>query len=373
MSKKLDELEAQIRKTRQSIASDGYPMSIGEITNMYKEGELIVRPEFQRFFRWTDQQKSNLIESLLLGIPIPSIFVAQNEDGKWELVDGLQRISTILEIQGELKDGNNNKMPMLELLNTKYLPALLGKKWQAEQMKVSLSDAQRLDIKRTKIDVKNIKRESSPRAKFDLFQRLNSYGTQANAQEMRSALLVATSLDFFSWLERLASYKPFVDSLQLSERLIEERYDLELALRFFVLHTWPENKLTQTALRDFSQVLDDASVELAANWPKGTKGLEGVFKKTFKFIQENAGENAFRKWDVDRKEFRGSFLNTSFEVFALGVGYYTAIGGDYRKDLLNVVKQFWRLPDMRSGFATGRSTEARMADFIPRGRELLRA
>lgn len=90
-------LEKQISTARQSVYADGYPMSIGELTNLYKEGEMIIRPEFQRFFRWSQVQKSNLVESILLGIPIPSIFVAQTESGKWELVDGLQRVSTILE------------------------------------------------------------------------------------------------------------------------------------------------------------------------------------------------------------------------------------------------------------------------------------
>ena len=66
-------LEAEIASARQKIASDGYPMSIGELTNLYRENELIIRPEFQRFFRWNATQKSRLVESLLLGIPLPSI------------------------------------------------------------------------------------------------------------------------------------------------------------------------------------------------------------------------------------------------------------------------------------------------------------
>src|SRR5687768_11498668 len=113
------ELESQVREARRTIASDGYPMSIGELTNLYKDGELIIRPEFQRFFRWSQEQKSRLIESLLLGIPLPSIFVSQQQEGKWELVDGLQRVSTILELQGELKDQDGKLMAPLVLSGTK--------------------------------------------------------------------------------------------------------------------------------------------------------------------------------------------------------------------------------------------------------------
>src|SRR5262245_13862052 len=110
-----DVLEAQISEARRSISSDGYPMSIGELTNLYRSGELIIRPEFQRLFRWSNLQRTRLIESILLGIPLPSIFVAQTEGGKWELVDGLQRVSTILQLQGELIDEGGQRVNPLVL------------------------------------------------------------------------------------------------------------------------------------------------------------------------------------------------------------------------------------------------------------------
>jgi hypothetical protein len=75
-----NELEHEISEARRTISSDGYPMSIGELTNLYRSGELVIRPEFQRLFRWSTSQKSRLVESLLLGIPLPSIFVSQTEE-----------------------------------------------------------------------------------------------------------------------------------------------------------------------------------------------------------------------------------------------------------------------------------------------------
>lgn len=367
----INDLESQIEKARRSIASDGYPMSIGELTNLYRDKELHIRPEFQRLFRWTETQKSRLIESLLLGIPLPSIFVAQTEKGKWELVDGLQRVSTILELQGELLDTSGNKLPQLVLKRTKYLPALEDQVWQHPDPLRSLSEAQRLDIKRSKIDIKIIKRESSPETKFDLFQRLNSYGSSLTSQEMRSALLVAVSSDFFSWLESLAKHPGFVQSVSLNERLAEERFDLELVVRFLVLHARPKEKLKLSALRDFSQVLDDESVALASAYPDGMEKLQQVFAKTFDFIAENGGEKVFQKWDDSRGEFKGSFLGTAFEVFALGLGYHVNNGTPYRNDLIATVKDFWKRPEMQGGFATGKSTEQRLTITVPLGRELL--
>jgi hypothetical protein len=366
-------LEAEISSARQAIASDGYPMSIGEITNLYRDSELIIRPEFQRFFRWTDTQKSRLIESLLLGIPLPSIFVAQTESGVWEVVDGLQRLSTIFELQGELKERDGSTRPPLKLIATKYLPSLEGKFWQNEDPELSLSEAQRLDIKRAKIDIKIIKRESSPQTKFDLFQRLNSYGSQLNSQELRSALLVAASPEFFARVERLTSIPSFKSSVQLSEKQIEERYDLELVTRFLVLHDWAEKKITLTQLRDLPQILDDESVKLASGYPEGFDKLEKTFADTFEIITQNGDEDVFRRWDASRGEFRGPFLTSAFEIIALGLGYHIAHDEPCRRDLIELAKALWTMPKMQSGYSTGRSTESRLVEFIPFGRQLTAA
>lgn len=367
-----DRLEEEILKARLRISSDGYPMSIGELTNLYRDDELLIRPEYQRLFRWTSFQKSRLVESILLGIPLPSIFVAQTEHGTWELIDGLQRMATILELQGELKDESGKRLPMLVMEKTRYLPALEGRQWRNKaDLAKSLSEAQRLDIKRSKIDLKIIKRESSPQARYDLFHRLNNYGTPLTSQEMRSALLVSINSAFFAWVESLAKVAEFRSTVLLSEKLMEERFDLELVIRFLVLHNRPAKELTQSALRDLPQLLDDESSKIAFSFPKNQKKLEETFKKTFAFISKNGGEDVFRKWDYNHQEFRGSFLTSAFEIFALGVGYNVANGNDCRDDLKNVAKQFWSRPKMRSGFSTGRSTESRLAEFIPEGRTLV--
>ena len=364
-------LDLEIAEARRKIATDGYPMSIGEITNLYRDGELIIRPQFQRFFRWSELQKSRLVESLLLGIPLPSIFVAQEQSGAWELVDGLQRISTVLQLQGELKGEAGVRLPPLVLRGTKYLPSLEGRQWENDDAEKSLSAAQRIDIKRAKIDVSILKRESSAETKYDLFERLNSYGSALSPQEGRSAVLVAISPEFFSWIEELSYFQPFVDSVSLGERLIAERYDVELVLRFIVLHNRGEGEITERALRDFSQTLTDDSVNLAKRFPADKVRLEDIFRRTFVYISENGGESVFRRWDQARGKFRGAFLNTSFEVFALGVGYHMANGKAPRKDLEQAAKDFWTRSEMAAGFATGRSTENRLAQVIPLGRQIV--
>ena len=349
-------------------------MSIGELTNLYRDGELKIRPEFQRFYRWSQLQKSRLIESILLGIPLPSIFVAQTEGGTWELVDGLQRISTILELQGELRDKDGNQLPPLVLESTKFLPSLGGRIWQSGEEANSLSEAQRLDIKRSKIDIKIIKRESSAQAKFDLFQRLNNYGSPLNTQEMRSALMVAVSPECFAWLEKLACNKSFIKCTQLSDQLIEERFDLELVTRFIILHNRPANKLTLSSQRDLPQVLDDEMVEFAVAYPENADRVSDVFARAFAFFDDSGvSDQIFRRWDPRTGAFKGSFLSTAFEIFGLGIGYHIANGSPFRRDNLNVVKTLWETPSMAAGYATGQSTEARLVEFIPLGRQITSA
>jgi len=89
-------LTEEIARGQRLVRTDAYQMSVGEIVSMYDDREIIIDPEFPRLFRLDASQKSKLIDSLLLGIPLPPIFVFEREDSSWELIDGLQRISTIL-------------------------------------------------------------------------------------------------------------------------------------------------------------------------------------------------------------------------------------------------------------------------------------
>jgi len=93
-------IDQEIEAGRNDIRTDKLDISYGELSNLYANEELIIRPEFQRLFRWSSTQKTRFIESILLGFPTPTIFVAEDATGVWELVDGLQRVSTVLEFMG---------------------------------------------------------------------------------------------------------------------------------------------------------------------------------------------------------------------------------------------------------------------------------
>lgn len=365
-----NDLEQEISNARVEISADSISMSITELTNLYREGVLEIRPEFQRLFRWTAEQKSRLVESVLLGIPLPSLFVSQAETGKWELVDGLQRVSTLLELQGELKAANGSKRPPLTLTGTKFLPHLDGKSWLDPDVVHRLSEPQKLDIRLARLDLKVIKRASDPNTKFDLFQRLNSFGSTLTAQEIRSAMIAGTNADALAWLNRLAARPSFKECVAISERLIEEQFDVELVLRFLMLHRRPLSGM-RSALTDFATKLADWSIELAVDFDLVNASYEHTFNTTFDSIATNGGESVFRKWDASKGQFRGAFLNTSFEVLALGAGYHVANGSPYRTDFQAAARELWSLTQLNTRFATGLATQDRFAKTIPLGRKLM--
>lgn len=364
-------LEDEIHQRRREIATEAYAMSIGELTNLYKENELDVHPEFQRIYRWGDLQKSRLIESILLGIPLPSLFVAQTEEGTWDVVDGVQRLCTILQLQGLLKDENGDLVPPLTLTDTRYLPSLVHKKWDDPgDEEHSLTQAQRLDFRRAKIDLKIIKRESDPQAKYDLFQRLNAYGAQLTQQELRSCLLVSISTDFYEWLRHLAQDEHFTEAIALTERLRVEQYDLELALRFIILHSLPLDQLR--GMGNLGDFLTQEATRRATDDQFPYDVETEAFRDTFRLLAESGGDDVFRKFNPQRDRFQGAFSNTAFEILGIGLGFHISHYRNHEQDIraLERAKSIWADPDSATGSATGLSADARLARTIPQGRDL---
>lgn len=229
-------LKKDVDSKRREISSDNLSMSVGELLNLYKDSELDIHPEFQRVFRWGIQQKSRLIESLLLGIPLPSLYVATNDSGVWEVIDGVQRLSTIFEFMGELDGPKSNgngeleRKPALKLEATKHLQSLRDVEF------ATMDHALRLEFKRTRLDIKVLAREQgASTGKFDLFERLNTYGEPLSPQELRNCVLVSLNAKRFRWLKSLAENPHFRSCTLLSETQIAEKYDMDLALRFVVL------------------------------------------------------------------------------------------------------------------------------------------
>ena len=97
-------IQEQIDSNRRSVAFDSYDITVKQVYDMLLDGMIDIAPEYQRHFKWDTTRQSALIESLILGIPIPSLFMATNPDSSWEVVDGLQRLTSLINFIGKAED-----------------------------------------------------------------------------------------------------------------------------------------------------------------------------------------------------------------------------------------------------------------------------
>lgn len=363
-------LKDEIESAQRLVKTDAYQMSIGEIINMYKDGELIINPDFQRLFRWEIGQKSKLIESLLLGIPLPSIFVFEKEDSKWELIDGLQRMSTLLEFMGELKDPTSEqpKTPSV-LVATKYLPSLDKVVWeQSDQItdvpleeQRALNGPEKLAIKRSRLSVEILKRPSDNATKYDLFQRLNAGGIAANAQELRNCIVIMVNANYAAFLRSLAEREEFLRVLSASPDQIEKQRHTEYASRFLV-HTFVpyDGKL------DVEEFIDEGIVSLASM--NEVSSAEAAFRGTFDLLDQAYGGDALRRFQ--NGSFSGRVGLAAFEGIAIGIGRNIA-NVQSKTSPVDYVKQriqdFWAADEIQSFFAQGMRGTVRIQRTIPFG------
>jgi hypothetical protein len=364
-------LQEEIDRSRAVIRTDGYSMSIGEWISLYEKSEIDIHPEFQRFFRWSPKQKSRLIESILLGIPIPQIFVAQREDGVWDVVDGLQRLSTIYQFAGILRDEEKNLVPGLILERTKYLPSLKGKKWDDPQdSENSLTSSQRLIIKRSKIDVSIILRESDEASKYELFQRLNTGGSPLSEQEVRNSILVMINREMYHWMRKLAESANFVECVALTDRALDEQYDMELVLRFLVFRTLDEKQLSR--IGDLGDYLTERLTEMARNEDFDFAEEELAFSTAFDLLRKTTASDSFKKYDADKGKFIGGFLVSGYEVVAIGLGYNYRLATEANLDIASLIREVWQKEQFTSKSGSGIRASSRVPNTVPLGRKLFK-
>jgi hypothetical protein len=367
----MSDLESQISSKRREIKTDGYPMSIGEWVSMYEGGELDIHPEFQRFYRWSESQKASLIESILLGIPLPPIFVSQRNDGVWDVVDGLQRLSTIFQFMGILSDENGKKVKPLVLSGTKYLPALADKHWNAtgDEDKNAFSKELQLIIKRSKLGASIVLKESDESAKYDLFQRLNTGGSELSPQEVRNCLMVMINKDFYEWVRSFKENEDFVLTTALSDRPLEEAYDTELALRFLVMCLMPISDIK--SIGDIGDFITDQMTIIAGSKKFQRKRAKELFNSTFQILSETMGEDSFKRFNVEKGRHEGGFLLSLYEVVALGVAYNIAAGTLCdRSEISERARSVWSGGIFRTWAKSGVTATRRLPHLVPLGRDL---
>lgn len=351
----------QVDGARKTIHTDDYSMSIGEWISLYQDGDLDIHPEFQRFFRWNDAQKSKLIESILLGIPLPPIFVSQRKDGVWDVVDGLQRLATIFQFVGILKDEDGRVMPPLQLSGTAYLPALKDMIWDSDDGAGAFPSSLRRMLIMAKLHVSIIIRESDESAIYELFQRLNTGGTCLSAQEVRNCILFSVNSEYYRWLETLRKNDSFQETIALNEKLISEAYDMELVLRFLVFSEASDNELRNIGDVDDFLTMRMKSIAAEKHYDRQYWGRR--FEKTFSVLQQSTGDNSFKRYNHAKKRHVGAFLASQFEAVSFGVSWNLE-RGTLHSNLSNAIQEIWSSTQFANAAKPGVSTAVRLRDSL---------
>lgn len=327
---KNNSLLKEIEEVRREIKTDNFSMAVRELIQIFKDGDLELFPSYQRLFRWEDEQKTRFIESLLMGIPTPPIFIAQKKGSKWTIVDGLQRVSTILQLMSLFKDPNGQVKQTFTFTGTEKTPSLEGLTWDELH-----GDVQRI-IKMSKLDLKIILVEDNITAQYELFKRLNTGAVALSPQEIRNCLIIMLDEDFYNKIDTLKHHINFKNAVKLTDAKVEIEYPMELILRYFIIKhnniDFSSYNLSNDLLSDF---IDKETSNIIRDENFNLDNEMEIFKRVFDVLHEVLEDNSFRKFNYTKEAFEGAFLQTSFEGIIPGlannIDYYETEGKETLK------------------------------------------
>lgn len=243
--------------------------SIYQLHRKYKQKTLKLDPEFQRANVWNKSQKSELIESVLMGIPLPAFYLNQTKDGTLVVIDGRQRLSTFFSfIDDEFK---LDKLKQLRNNNGKYFS--------------DLNEINQAELEDFQLVIQLIKPPTPDRIKFDIFDRVNRGGTKINNQEMRNALYQGNATKFLLNLSKTDEFLKATD-FSISDKRMKDKF---LILRFTALY-----------LRDKKMLVDENGYYIDIDGD-----MEEFLGKTMNFLN-NTSEDTLLTLD---KEFKKSMTN----------------------------------------------------------------
>ncbi|MFJ7994661.1 DUF262 domain-containing protein [Peribacillus frigoritolerans] len=323
----------QIAKER-TVKTQNIEYDLETLVKKIDKNIIKLDPEYQRNHRWDNQLSSRLIESLILNIPVPTIYISQDIDvdeevedvPRYSVIDGQQRLTAIYNFM-------SNNMPLegmevLKLLNGSFykdLPPFLIRRLEERTIKCLRIDST-LD----------------PQVKYDIFERLNSGSVKLEAQELRNAIYRGP---FNKLIKELAENVDFrvLNQINLkdpeSAKKVQKMEDVELVLRFFALH----NNRYENLKKGFKAFLSDAMKEFNLLSEQELMKFKKDFIETMYLIRHTFGDKAFAKYRVDKvgheQEKLSKMSNFNAAVFdALSIAFVDLVNLD-SPDLPNSVVQ----------------------------------
>ncbi|ENL8515694.1 DUF262 domain-containing protein [Providencia rettgeri] len=304
----LTEIESKIEK----VHTQSLDLSFNELLNMYENEELDISPDYQRLFRWSEGARSRFIESLILEMPVPPIYVVETESGSYQLIDGLQRFSSYLHLRGELeaKHMGVNKGEFLVLSDCDIIDSINGLTFN------DLPMALKIKLKRSFVRVEVVRKGSDKKFKYHMFKRLNTGGEELTEQQIRNCtirMLDPTFNDFIIKLSETADYSICVSNLSDSQRY--GSYDQELVLRYFALKNNKDG---------FKHDVADFMTEYMESVAGGTVEFDYVenevnFLKVFELFNKAHGDKIFGRLNNQSDKLQSNFGIYHFESLCIGI------------------------------------------------------
>ncbi len=263
---------------KRAIYTDPADAEIDSLHGKHKRGKLIVQPDFQRDYVWDRKRASRLIESALLGIPIPIVYISEEPDNKEYVIDGQQRLTSFFSfLDGKFPSGGDFKLTGLQVFTE-----LNGKAY------ADLSDTLQDTIRYFKLRTVTFKRESDENLKFEIFERLNTGAVPLNDQELRNCIYRGTYNDLIHELARDPDFQFLLDLAKPDKR----RQDVELVLRFCALYNQSYLKY-KPPMKAF---LNKEASSRRNPSPDELKDIRAAFKNACALARSAFGKNAFKRY-----------------------------------------------------------------------------
>lgn len=295
--------------------------SLRDVVDQIRDRDVDLSPDFQRDYVWKVRQRTRLIESILLGIPLPAFYFNQDKFGKYQVVDGVQRLSTVALFM--------NDDHVLDKVDLEYLHDMHGLKYS------ELDPAALRRFRSTQIVVHVIEPQTPDEVKYDIFSRVNTLGSPLSAQEIRHAMSESRSrhflkelseLDVFDqatgwryWRRNAESETGFIrDSERMTNR--------ELVLRFCAFRHYSDGDYRtyqnlNAFLVEFTRRIDGSSVWAPALSDADLEKLKTDFERAMLNAHRVLDKAAFRRWPLSQVR-RGSINRAVFESQAIALAEY---------------------------------------------------
>ena len=291
-----------------NITSWGADPSVRELINQYEEGD-IVKPELQRKYVWNKKAASRFIESLLLGLPVPSIFLANIEpSGKRLIIDGYQRIRTLYDYIHEGVWGGDESL--FRLVNSD----VINERWRNKSYnELSEDDKRRLRNYTIHAIIFEQKQPRNDTGLYQVFERINTSGIILNAQEVRNCVYQGDMNSLLFRLNNNPKWRKLYGSVKEDARMV----DLELILRFFAMNT-PDVYLSNERTVSLTKLLNNYMGAYQVAESNFIEEKADEFNNVIDYIYNHFGEEAFYNLQNDLVKIRRRLYPTVFDSLMIG-------------------------------------------------------